>query len=501
MFPWIPAGHIVVEDTEKIYYIFIGLYLIGMIVVGIVHALRIRTALEYLAAGRDVGFWGTMGTVVATFCGAAAFIGFVGQGYSSGISGFFLWVLPAIFFALIFALCFGRRLRELGVYTLSDAFSLRYGKTAGLFPALIQIFVLAAPMLGVQILGLGVVFHTFFDLSLTNCIYLGFIIIVVYTYLGGLPTCILTDVIQTVVLTFALILFFFLSLKYGKEEFNLFTSTPQAFWKPFGPGGFLSFLASSVTLGMSFLIWQSLWQRNFTAQSNGIATWGVVIGSVFSCILLYLSFLIGISTLGFLEPGLPPMEVFTVSIKTVFPPTLGAMIIVGLVAAIMSGADSFIMMATASISRDIYQRYYRPDASSRQILIFSRLGVVGFSCLGLIIALAAQGIIPLLMLSFKTTGASLVIPFLALMFWKNSTRSGVIWGMVAGLLTTMVLYFYSGQSIWPSAWGYVCSLAVTIAVSILTAHADDEQVKALYFQMVDTEVNLNFGTIASRDNL
>jgi SSS family solute:Na+ symporter len=161
-------GYIFLEDTENIYYILIGLYLVGMIVVGIVHALRIRTALEYLAAGRDVGFWGTMGTVVATFCGAAAFIGFVGQGYSSGISGFFLWVLPAIFFALIFALCFGRRLRELGIYTLSDAFSLRYGKTAGLFPALIQIFVLAAPMLGVQILGLGVVFHTFFDLSLNH---------------------------------------------------------------------------------------------------------------------------------------------------------------------------------------------------------------------------------------------------------------------------------------------------------------------------------------------
>jgi SSS family solute:Na+ symporter len=494
-------GYIFVEDTENIYYILIGLYLVGMIVVGIVHALRIRTALEYLAAGRDVGFWGTMGTVVATVCGAAAFIGFVGQGYSSGISGFFLWVLPAIFFGLIFALCFGRRLRELGIFTLSDAFSLRYGKTAGLFPALIQIFVLAAPMLGAQILGLGVVFHTFFGLSLTICIYLGFIIIVVYTFFGGLPTCILTDIIQAVVLSFALILFFFLGLKHGREGFNLFTSTPQAFWKPFGQGGFLSFLASSITIGMSFLIWQSLWQRNYIAQSNGIAIWGVLIGLVFSCILLSLSFLIGISALGFLEPGLRPMEVFTVSIKTIFPPTLGAMIIVGLVSAIMSGADSFIMMATASISRDIYQRYFRPDASNRQILFFSRLGVVGFSCLGLIIAFAAQGIIPLLMLSFKTTGASLVIPFLALMFWKNSTRSGVIWGMVAGLLTTMVLYFYSGQSIWPSAWGYACSLAVTIAVSILTAHADDEQVKALYFQMLDTEVNLNFGTIASRDNL
>lgn len=103
---------------------------------------------------------------MATFCGAAAFIGFVGQGYISGINGIFLLVLPALFFALIFALCFFRRLRKLEIYTISDVFSLRYGKTAGLFPALIQIFVLAAPMLGAQILGMGVVFHTFFDMDL-----------------------------------------------------------------------------------------------------------------------------------------------------------------------------------------------------------------------------------------------------------------------------------------------------------------------------------------------
>jgi len=105
-------------------------------------------------------------------------------------------------------------------------------------------------------------------------------------------------------------------------------------------------------------------------------------------------------------------------------------------AAIMSGADSYIMMATASISRDIYQRHFRPDASSRQILFFSRLGVVGFSCLGLIIALAAEGIIPLLMLSLKTAGAGLAIPFLALMFWKESTRAGIIWEMMATTICT-----------------------------------------------------------------
>lgn len=487
------------SDTDKIYYFFIGLYLIAMIMVGIGHALRIRTALEYLAADREVGFFRTMGTVVATFCGAAVFIGFVGQGYASGIKGIFLWVLPAIFFAMIFVLYFGRRLRELEIYTISDVFSLRYGKSAGLFPALIQILVLATPMLGVQILGMGVVFHTFLGFDLVYCIYVSFIIILTYTFLGGLPTTILTDIIQAVILSAGLILFFYLSLKHGKEGFDFFTSPPRSFWKPFGAGGVISFVASFFTFGMSFLMVQSLWQRNYAAISNDVAKWGMVAGVFFSGILLCLSFFIGISTLGFLEPGLLPMEVFTVSVQTIFPPMLGALIIVGLISAIMSGADSFIMMATASFSRDIYQRFLRPNASSQQILLFSRLGVVGFSCLGLIIALAAQEIIPLLMLSFKTTGACMTFPFLALMFWKNSTRAGVVWGMVAGLLTSIIFFLcYSTQSVWPSVSGYACSLVVTITVSVLTSHADDEQVKAVFFQSLDTDANLTFGSISTR---
>ena len=81
------TGNIAAMDS-----ILIGLYLAGMVVVGIFHALRIRTAAEYLAAERTVGFLRTVGTVVATFCGAAAFIGLVGQGYASGINGIFLWI-------------------------------------------------------------------------------------------------------------------------------------------------------------------------------------------------------------------------------------------------------------------------------------------------------------------------------------------------------------------------------------------------------------------------
>lgn len=71
--------------------------------------------------------------------------------------------------------------------------------------------------------------------------------------------------------------------------------------------------------------------------------------------------------------------------------------------------------------------------------------------------------------------------------------------MMAGLLTSIISYFYSTQNIWPSVWGYACSLVVTVAVSLLTPHAEDEQVKSVFFQDLDTEANLDFGSVLIGD--
>ncbi len=71
-----------------------------------------------------------MGTIIATACGAAAFTGFVGMGYSSGIYGIFFWLIPAVFFGVLFVLVFGRILRRLDQYAIPDVFALRFGRNA-----------------------------------------------------------------------------------------------------------------------------------------------------------------------------------------------------------------------------------------------------------------------------------------------------------------------------------------------------------------------------------
>ncbi len=63
--------------TIFIYAAYLTIYIIVMLGIGIYHALKIKTVEDYLVAGRKVGFWNTVGTIVATSCGAVTFIGFV----------------------------------------------------------------------------------------------------------------------------------------------------------------------------------------------------------------------------------------------------------------------------------------------------------------------------------------------------------------------------------------------------------------------------------------
>lgn len=89
------------DSNVLIYAIYLVVYILIMMGIGLYYARKSKSIDDYLVAGRSQGFWTITGTIVATTCGAAAFIGFVGLGYTSGISGIFFSIIPAVFFGLL----------------------------------------------------------------------------------------------------------------------------------------------------------------------------------------------------------------------------------------------------------------------------------------------------------------------------------------------------------------------------------------------------------------
>jgi SSS family solute:Na+ symporter len=466
---------------NKIYLGYVLLYILLMMALGGYFARKVKSAEDYLIAKRKVDFWHLTGSIIATNCGAASFIGFVSLGYISGITGFFFWVIPAIAFGTLFAHVFASRLHCLKLYTIPDLFALRFGKNAAFVPSLYQIFVYSIPVLAIQFLGMATIFTTFFGVEHRMAICLSFLVIIVYTALGGLPAVIGTDKFQSMLLIAGLILLVLFSLRRA-GGFSAFSDIPASYWRPLGAQGLGDFLALALTVGPFYLVWQTTWQRVYSAQDEDTAVKGVAAGMLVSGVLLILSFLIGIIAFSYMESGTPPDLVFTETIDTTMPPIIGGLVIIGLMAAIMSGGDSFIIMGAASIARDIYQQFIKSKATDQQILNVSRLGSISIALLALIIALEGEGIIPVYIRVVKIAGAGLVFPFLALMFWRGATQKGIITSMIAGGLVTYVWEKLENPFVIEAVAGYLASLAVLVVVSFLTKHAADEQVKAAYFE-------------------
>jgi SSS family solute:Na+ symporter len=195
-----------------------------------------------------------------------------------------------------------------------------------------------------------------------------------------------------------------------------------------------------------------------------------------------ISTLIGMAGRSFIpEEGMTPDAVFYTVLQEVLPPFLGGILAMGLMAAVVSGGDSFIMQGASNLTRDVYNRYINPEASSEQLLRISRWSGTGIAALGLLVSFAVTDIITLYSYALKWSGVALVIPFLAIMFWRRTTRTGVIWSMVLALAAT-IIWEIAGVplGIHEALVGYVVMAVALVSVSLATSHSDGEQAVALW---------------------
>lgn len=464
------------------YLFWIASFVIVMYAIGVYHYRHIEDSDEYLISGWNVGFWPIVGTFVATWTGSAAFVGSVGLGYSFGVSGFTRFTLPAVFVSLVLCLVFAARIRRTKLYTLPDIFDERFGKPTGILPAILQAFIYAVPTLALQIVAMGFLFQTLFEMPLWISLVVSWAIISGYTLLGGLPSVILTDSIQSIVLVVGIILMGAATWVYAGGMSEISSAVPESHFTFLGADP-LDTIFFALSIGPFYLVWQSTWQRFYASRTEGIARWGGFTGFFFGGIVLgIVSIAIGISAHAFLQGGdIAPDAVFYTVLQQVLPPFLGGILAMGLMAALVSGGDSFIMQGASNLTRDIYNRYINQEASSAQLLRVSRWSVVIISVLGLLVSFAVTDIITLYSYALKWIGVTLVIPFLAIMFWRRTTKHGIIWSMVLALTVTIVWEIAgSPLGLNEALVGYVVMLVSIISISLATQHAPGEQVVALW---------------------
>ncbi|KKB41227.1 sodium:solute symporter family transporter [Bacillus thermotolerans] len=177
------------------YTSYIVVYFLFMFAVGFYYFTKVKTSDSYLIAGWNMGFWNIVGTIISTNCGAAVFIGWIGMGFTVGMSGFFKFALPAMLVSMLLIALFSRPLRRQKLYTLADLFGERFGSKTGIIPSVLSAFIYSAPTTALQIVGMSTVFSIVYGIDPKIGIALSFALVLGFTILGGLVATIVTDAI------------------------------------------------------------------------------------------------------------------------------------------------------------------------------------------------------------------------------------------------------------------------------------------------------------------
>mgnify|MGYP001263280927 CR=1 FL=1 len=463
------------------YYSYVIAYFLIMFSIGAYYFVKVKGADDYLIAGWNMGFWKIVGTHISTNCGAAVFIGWIGMGFTVGMSGYFKFAAPALLTSIVLIVLFSSPLRRQRLYTLADLFGERFGAKVGLVPSLFSALIYSVPTTALQMVGMSTIFHVVFGIDLKLGIFLSFFLILGFTILGGLVATIVTDALQSVVVVFGIVILAFVVVQFGGGFNNIIANTPVSFISPTGSDGLAEVLTFALTVAPFYLVWQSTWQRIFASKDEVVAIRAGVTAYASLLVLTLLPFGIGVVARQFVPLDMNPNLIFSFVTVELLHPAIGGIVIVALLSALMTGADSFILQGASNLSQDIYSRMINPEANNDQRMIVARWSVVIIAVAALAVAYFMTDIISLYQWALRLSATTLVIPFLAIMFWRRVTGMAVMISMILSCAVTLAWPMLS-TGIDPVFAGFLVSFVVTIGGSLLTQHSEYEYIAAVYWE-------------------
>ncbi|MFZ7101268.1 MAG: sodium:solute symporter family protein [Peptococcaceae bacterium] len=484
------------------YLSYFAIYFITLFTIGIYYYFKVTTSTEYNIAGWNMGFWPIVGTIISTWCGASVFIGWVGMGFTVGLSGFFKFAFPGVIFCLVLIYFFAKPLRRQKLYTLADLFAERYGKEAGIIPSILSAFIYAIPTTANQMIGMSTIFLMCFSIPLGKGVILAGLLMLGFTILGGLPATIITDALQSCLVILGIFVLLVASIIYGGGITNILANTPADYLTPLGSEGLQAVLLYALSVGPFYLVWQSTWQRIFaakderTAKNAGLTGFGIV------ALISIIPYTIGVIARQYVPLNLQADLVFSYVTAEILPPVIGGIVFVGLLAALMTGATSFILQGSSNLTMDFYKRLLNPKSDEKSMMFVSRLAVVIIVILAGAISLQGTDIISLYQWALRLSATVLVLPFLATMFCKWPTQKGIIWSMVLTFIAT-ISWPYLEIGVDHTLFGFFVSLVSLTAISKLTRHNVSEQVRAVYYEDLESSKRESFSGDSSgtQDNL
>lgn len=473
-------------DPHPIYlWVFVG-FVALMIVVGVLVSRRNQTGEDFLMAGRGLSTPLLLATTLATLVGTGSSLGAVGFGYENGWAGALYGIGGALGVVLLLVLF--ADVRKYGFMTYSEEVSFYYGADRKV-KGLVAVVLLLASIgwLGAHVMGgaLYLTYLTGIEPTWSKVIVaLGFGI---YTVIGGYLAVVITDAIQGTLLflgfiTLAVIAIMEvggpagLSAKGGDQALEFLGV------EALGP---VPAVSLALTIAVGVLATPSYRQRIYSAADVGVVRrsflWVAGLFAIFSV----MPAIVGMAAYA-LNPDLESSDMaFPYLATEVFPLAVGAFLLVAGLSATMSSGDSDAVTAVTILLRDIYQMCTGRMPEKENMVLLSRVGLVGVLTLALLGALVATTILDYITMMISTILTGLLVASIMGRFWKRATWQGGMAAIIAGSATSLVVQAVPS---WIGFWdnpvipSLVIATVLGVLVSLVTPRStvtDEEALEVL----------------------
>lgn len=486
----------------------IVVYLLAMLAIGFVFSKNNSDSKDFYLGGRKMGPIVTAMSAEASDMSSWLLMGLPGLAYLTGVANP-AWTAIGLGIGTWFNwLIVARRLRRysanINAITVPEFYSKRYHDNSNVLNAIaaLVIIVFFIPYTASGFAACGKLFNSLFGVDYMVAMLISAAVIVGYTIMGGFKAVSTTDLIQSIVMTIALVVVVtfgiskaggveavidnakslpgYLSMK-ASYDVGTNSSTPYSFLT----------IVSTIAWGLGYFGMPHILLRFMAIKDEKKLVLSRRIATIWVFIAMRITIFIGMVGLGMTKAGelgfLSGSSSETIIVEIaglisrhgVLAAIVAGLILAGILAATMSTADSQMLAAASSVSQNIVQDFFKVKISEKKSLLVARLTIVVISLIGVFLARDPNSsVFNIVSFAWAGFGGAFGAVTLCALFWKRSNKWGALAGMIGGGVMVFVWKYAISRlggawSIYELLPAFIFSLILDIVVSLLTKKPDE----------------------------
>lgn len=400
-----------------------------------------KSGQAFFEAGGETPWWINGLSLFISYFSAGTFVVWGSIAYRYGLVANVIQLTMAIS-GLIVTLFIAARWKRTGMSTAAEYIGKRFGSREKQFytylTLMLSLFTTAAVLYPV-----GKMVYVATPFTLNQCIVgIGFII-VLYTAAGGLWAVLVTDVVQFVILSAAVIIVIPIALDNIGGVSNLVRKAPDGFFNFFNQEYSLEFMLAFVAYQTFYIGGNWAYVQRYTSVSSEKNARKV--SGIFTILYLVspVIWMLPPMVYRIINPNLQGLEsegAYMMLIQSVMPAGLIGLVLAGMISATSSKANTTINMAATVFAQDIYKKLIRPASSEKEVIFMARFFTLLFGIATILVAIwipSAGGIVEVVLSTASIAGGALFAPIIWSLYSKRTRGVSVVTATLAALIINL----------------------------------------------------------------